>query len=84
MDAPNKVRRKDGRVFVSRPEVQSVSPFAVQGMDLGVTTKEIAQFVRERCRAYDEKWLARQTDGAAVPKRDASELPPKQAIIPVI
>lgn len=54
-DGEVKVRRKDGRVFVIRPEVQSNSPFAVQGMDLGVTTKEIVQFVHESRRAYDEK-----------------------------
>jgi len=54
-DGEVKVRRRDGRVFVIRPEVQSASPFAVQGMDLGVTTKEIVQFVRESRRAYDEK-----------------------------
>jgi hypothetical protein len=50
-----KVRRKDGRVFVIKPEVRSDSPFAVQSMDLGVTTEEIVQFVREGRRAYDEK-----------------------------
>jgi hypothetical protein len=45
-----KVRRKDGRVFIIKPEVCSDSPFAVQSMNLGVTTEEIVQFVRESRR----------------------------------
>ena len=49
-----KVRRKDGRVFVIKPEIKSDSPFAVQGIDLNVTTEEIVQFVRESRRAYEE------------------------------
>jgi hypothetical protein len=50
-----KVRRKDGRMFIIKPEVTSDSPFAVQGMDLGVTSEEIVQFVSESRRAYDAK-----------------------------
>jgi len=54
-DGEVKVRRKDGRVFTIKPEVISDSPFAVQGMDLGVTSDEIVQFVREGRRAYDTR-----------------------------
>ena len=54
-DGEVKVRRRDGRVFVIKPDVKTDSPFAVQSVDLGVTTKEIVQFVRESRRAYDEK-----------------------------
>ncbi len=49
-----KIRRKDGRVFIIKPEVNAESPFAVQGIDLGVSTEEIVQFVRESCRPYNE------------------------------
>jgi len=49
-----KIRRKDGRVFVIKPEIKSDSPFAVKGIDLNVTTEEIVQFVRESRRAYEE------------------------------
>jgi hypothetical protein len=45
-----KVRRKDGQVFIIRPETKIVSPLAVEGVDLGVTTDEIIEFVRESRR----------------------------------
>jgi hypothetical protein len=47
-----KVRRRDGRVFVIKPDVNTTSPLAVEGVDLGVTTEEIVQFVREGRRSY--------------------------------
>ncbi len=54
-DGEVKVRRKDGRVFIIKPEVNAESPFAVQGIDLGFSTQEIVQFVRESRRPYDDK-----------------------------
>jgi hypothetical protein len=54
-DGEVKVRRKDGRVFIIKPEVNANSPFSVQGVDLGVSTQEIVQFVRESRRPYEEK-----------------------------
>ncbi len=54
-DGEVKVRRRDGRVFVIKPEVKVDSPFTVNSIDLDVTTQEIVQFVREGRRAYDEK-----------------------------
>ena len=54
-DGEVKVRRKDGRVFIIKPEVGSDLPFAVQSMNLGITTEEIVQFVRESRRPYEEK-----------------------------
>jgi hypothetical protein len=47
-----KVRRRDGRVFVIKPDVNAASPLAVEGVDLGVTTEEIVRFVREGRRSY--------------------------------
>ncbi|OGO73619.1 MAG: prevent-host-death protein [Chloroflexi bacterium RIFOXYC12_FULL_59_14] len=47
-----RVRRRDGRVFVIKPEVKSDSPFAVKSVDLGITTEEIVQFVRESRPVY--------------------------------
>ena len=41
------IRRRDGRLFVLRPERRSTSPLDVEGIDLGVTTAEIVDFVRE-------------------------------------
>ena len=45
-----KVRRKDGQVFVIEPEQKVNSPLAVEGIDLGITTAEIVECVRESRR----------------------------------
>jgi hypothetical protein len=42
-----KIRRKDGRVFVIRPEPKTGSALDVEGIDLGVTSAEIVEFIRE-------------------------------------
>ena len=41
-----RIRRKDGQVFVLRPEVAPNSPLNVRGIDLGLTRDEIVEFVR--------------------------------------
>ncbi len=42
-----RIRRKDGRVFVVRPESSAASPLDLEGLDLGITTEEIIAFVKE-------------------------------------
>ena len=42
-----KVKSKDGRTFVIRPERKTISPLDVEGVDLGMTTAEIVQFIHE-------------------------------------
>jgi antitoxin Phd len=51
-DGEVRVRRRDGRVFVIKPEIKPDSPFAVKSVDLGITTEEIIQFVRESRPVY--------------------------------
>ena len=46
-----RVKRKDGQMFVIRPEKKTGSPLDVEGVDLGITTAEIVQFIRESRRA---------------------------------
>jgi len=41
-----RIRRKDGRVFVLRPEAVSGSPLDVPGVNLTLTREEIVDFVR--------------------------------------
>ena len=41
-----RIRRRDGQVFVLRPEVTPKSPLNVRGIDLGLTRDEILEFVR--------------------------------------
>lgn len=47
-----RIKRKDGQVFVVRPEVKTDSPLDVEGVDLGLTSSEIVQFVQEGRRPY--------------------------------
>lgn len=42
-----RIRRTDGQVFVLKPEKKERSALDVVGIDLGVSTKEIVEFVRE-------------------------------------
>ena len=49
-----RIKRKDGQTGVLTPEVSCGSPLDVEGIDLGLTTAEIVQFIREgRKRVYD-------------------------------
>ena len=45
-----RVKRKDGQTFVIKPERKTDSPLDVEGIDLGITTTEIVQFIRESRR----------------------------------
>ncbi len=42
-----RVKRRDGRIFVIQPERNTTSPLDIKGIDLGVTTDEIVQFIAE-------------------------------------
>ena len=42
-----RIRRKDGQVFVVKPEPRTDSPLDVESLDLGITTAEILEFIRE-------------------------------------
>jgi hypothetical protein len=42
-----RIRRKDGQVFVIKPQTRMDSPLDVEGVDLGITTAEIVAAVRE-------------------------------------
>jgi len=49
-----KIKRKDGQTFVIRPETRVGSPLDLEGMDLGITTTEIVQFIQEGRRTVYE------------------------------
>jgi hypothetical protein len=42
-----RIRRTDGQIFVLKPEKNKCSALGVTGIDLGISTKEIVEFVRE-------------------------------------
>ena len=42
-----RIRRADGEVFVLKPEKKKRSALDVEGIDLGVSTEEIVECVRE-------------------------------------
>ena len=41
-----RIRRRDGQVFVVRPEQPAGSPLDVPSLDLGLTREEIVEFVK--------------------------------------
>ena len=41
------VKRRDGQIFVIRPEKPKKSPVDVEGIDLRLSAEEIVKFVRE-------------------------------------
>jgi hypothetical protein len=47
-----RIRRKDGQVFVVKPQPRADSPLNVMCVDLGVTTDEIVSIVREGRERY--------------------------------
>lgn len=51
-DGEVRIRRRDGRVFVLRPQSASRSPLDVGVVDLGVTTAEIVEMIREGRERY--------------------------------
>ena len=48
-----RVRRRDGSVFVIKPDPSDKSPLNIAGIGLGLSADEIVQFVREGRRTYE-------------------------------
>lgn len=42
-----RIKRKDGQIFVIKPESREGSPLDVPGIDLGLQAEEILQFIQE-------------------------------------
>ena len=51
-DGAVRIRRRNGRSFILRPEPSVGSPLDVEGVDLGVTTEDIVALVREGRERY--------------------------------
>jgi hypothetical protein len=49
-----RIKRKDGQVFIVRPEPREGSPLDVEPVDLGITTDEILALIREGRERYDQ------------------------------
>lgn len=47
------IKRRDGQVFVLKPQMRTESPLDIEGVDLNVTSSEIVAFIREGRRSYD-------------------------------
>jgi len=47
-----RIKRKDGQVFVIKLQPETKSPLEVEGIDLGITAKEIVDFIDEGRRNY--------------------------------
>ena len=47
-----RIRRKDGQVFVIKPQTAQDSPLDVEGVELGITTTEILKAIQEGRRTF--------------------------------
>jgi len=47
-----RIKRRDGMVFVVRPEPATDSPLDVAGVDLDLSAEEIVQFIAEGRKVY--------------------------------
>ncbi len=47
-----RIKRKDGQVFVIRLQRSTKSPLEVEGIELGVTTQEIVDFIDDGRRTF--------------------------------
>ena len=48
-----RIRRKDGQIYVIRPQERTASPLDVEGVDIGVATAEIVAWIREGRERFD-------------------------------
>lgn len=48
-----RIQRRDGQMFVLRPEQVSQSPLDVEGIDLDLSMDEILDFIQEGRREYE-------------------------------
>jgi hypothetical protein len=49
-----RIRREDGQTFVLKPENAGRSPLDIEGVDLGISTGEIIEFIREGRKQFQE------------------------------
>jgi antitoxin (DNA-binding transcriptional repressor) of toxin-antitoxin stability system len=47
-----RIKRRDGQVFIIKPQKREGSPLAVEGVDVNLTRKEILQSIVEGHRQY--------------------------------
>ena len=47
-----RIKRKDGQVFVIKLQRSTKSPLEVEGIDLGITTQEIVDFIDDGRRTF--------------------------------
>lgn len=50
-DGEVRIKRKDGQVFVIKPQARPDSPLDVPGIDLKISTAEILEYIQEGRRA---------------------------------
>jgi len=48
-----RIRRKDGRVFVLRVQLRTSSTLEVEGINLGISTREILGFIDEGRTSFE-------------------------------
>jgi PHD/YefM family antitoxin component YafN of YafNO toxin-antitoxin module len=55
-----RIKRKDGQVFVIRPEPGKDSPLDIEGLSLDISTDEIVSIIRHGRENRDYQWSKRR------------------------
>lgn len=50
-----RIRRKDGKIFVIRLQPREKSPLEIKGIDLGISSQEILDFIDEGRKSYSQE-----------------------------
>lgn len=55
-----RIKRKDGQVFVIKPEPGKDSPLDIEGLSLGISTNEIVSIIRQGRENRNYQWSKRR------------------------
>jgi hypothetical protein len=53
-----RIKRKDGQIYVIKPQPRTTSPLDIEGVDIDVDTVEIVALIREGRERLDGGWTA--------------------------
>lgn len=48
-----RIKRRDGQVFVIKPQPDTTSPLDVEGVDVEISSEEIVSFIAEGRKSFD-------------------------------
>jgi hypothetical protein len=53
-----RIKRKDGQIYVIKPQPRTASPLDIEGVNIDINTAEIVAIIREGRERFDEQSAA--------------------------